>query len=102
MLVHHFGRRSRAFCLGTLLVLVLATLALSAQVAHFHPHGEAASTTHCVLCNAEGVPLPVLGIVLISCAVSISMLEPLAVAGARPSAKGSNLCVRPPPLYKAS
>jgi len=102
MLVHHVGGKSRAFCLGTLLVLVLVTLAISAHVTHFHPQGEAPSAAHCVLCNAEGVPLPVLAIVLAPCGDSTSMLEPLAVAGAQPSAIGSNLWVRPPPLYKTS
>ena len=102
MLVHHVGGRSRAFRLGTLLVLVLATLAISAHVTHFHPQGEAPSATHCVLCSGEGVPLPVLAIVLAWSGEATSMLEPLAVAGAQPSAKGSNLCVRPPPFYKSS
>jgi hypothetical protein len=102
MLVQHLAGRSRAFCLGTLLVLLLATLAISAQATHFHQQSEAASAAHCVLCEAGGIPLPILAIVVTSFWDSISMVDPIPVDGAHPSAEGSNLSVRPPPLYKSS
>ncbi|SRR5579884_2596902 len=97
MLVHHFAGKRRAFRVGALFVLLLVTVAISAQAIHFHSQAEAASTPHCVLCETGGITLPVLAIVLQSSGGSHVGIEPPILTAAHQSAEGSNLAVRPPP-----
>lgn len=83
--------------MGALFVLLLVTLAISAQAIHFHSHAEAGSTSHCVLCETGGVTLPVLAIILQSSGGSHVPIELPTITAARQSTEGSNLAVRPPP-----
>ncbi len=99
MLVHDFAGRQRAFRMGALVVLLLVTVAISAQAIHFHSAAEAASTSHCVLCETGGITLPVLAIVLECSGDSNLTLEKPTITVAHQSPEGSNLAVRPPPSF---
>lgn len=99
MLVRRFAGKERSVHAIALFVLLLVAIAISAQAIHFHSQTEAASATHCLLCEIGGIPLPVLAIVLESSQDLRTVVELTAIAVTQRSAEGSNLAVRPPPPH---